>query len=241
MAQQSPQYALITGAGSGIGQATAIAFAQAGIHLLLLGRSIDKLNAVAKVARTHGVTVAVESLDLLQVEQVRDRVAALVATLPSLDIVVNNAGMGHTGNLMDTSLADWQQVLNLNLTSVFQVIQGVLPKLRQQSQSTVINVSSIAGHQVFPGWGPYCVSKFGLMALTKALAAEERCHGVRVVTISPGSVNTPLWDTPTVQADFDRSAMLTPEMVAASILHTALMPASAVVEEIVLMPNAGAF
>jgi NADP-dependent 3-hydroxy acid dehydrogenase YdfG len=232
--------ALITGAGSGIGKATALAFAKAGIDLVLIGRSIDKLNAVATAAQTLGVKVQVHSLDLGAVDQVRDRLATIVQALPRLDIVINNAGMGYTGPLADMPLADWQQVMNLNLTSVFQCVQAVLPKLREQKRGTIINLSSIAGHQTFPDWGAYCVSKFGLMALTKTLAAEERAHGIRVLTISPGSVNTPLWDTETVQADgFDRTAMLTPEIVADSILHAALMPASAVIEDLVLMPNAG--
>jgi NADP-dependent 3-hydroxy acid dehydrogenase YdfG len=246
MTLNTPQYALITGASSGIGKATALAFAQAGFNLVLLGRSADKLAAVAQsVAQAADgispVQVQTATLDLADLDQVRERIAALVNPLPSLDIVVNNAGMGYTGDLIDTPLAAWQQVLDLNLTSVFQVVQGVLPKLRQQSASTIINIASIAGHQAFPNWGAYCVSKFGLVALSKTLAQEERVHGIRVVTISPGSVNTPIWDTPTVQADFDRSAMLTPEIVAQSILHTALLPPQAVVESIVLMPNGGAF
>ncbi len=241
MTQIVNRFALITGAGSGIGQATALAFATAGINLVLLGRSLEKLEGVAQAARLLGVTATVHTIDLLEVAQVRDRVAAIVQSLPRLDIVVNNAGMAYTGVLADMSLEHWQQVINLNLTSVFQCVQAVLPKLRQQSSSTIINVSSIAGHQVFPEWGAYCVSKFGLMALTKALAAEERAHGIRVMTISPGSVNTPLWDTSTVQADFDRGAMLTPEIVAQSILYMALMPTSAVVEDLILTPNAGTF
>jgi NAD(P)-dependent dehydrogenase (short-subunit alcohol dehydrogenase family) len=236
------QYALITGASGGIGTATALAFAQAGFNLVLLGRSSEKLAAVAQaVADVSAVKVQIETLDLADLDQVRDRISAIVEPLPRLDIVINNAGMGYTGDLIDTPLAAWQQVLDLNLTSVFQVVQGVLPKLRQQSFSTIINIASIAGHQAFPNWGAYCVSKFGLVALSKTLAQEERVHGIRVVTVSPGSVNTPIWDTPTVQADFDRSAMLTPEIVAQSILHTALLPPQAVVESIVLMPNGGTF
>jgi NAD(P)-dependent dehydrogenase (short-subunit alcohol dehydrogenase family) len=242
MTLNTQQYALITGASSGIGKATALAFAEAGFNLVLLGRSADKLAAVAQaVAAVSSVKVQTATLDLANLEQVRDRIAAIVNPLPSLDIVVNNAGMGYTGDLIDTPLAAWQQVLDLNLTSVFQVVQGVLPKLRLQPHSTIINIASIAGHQAFPNWGAYCVSKFGLVALSKTLAQEERVHGIRVVTVSPGSVNTPIWDTPTVQADFDRSAMLTPEIVAQSILHTALLPPQAVVESIVLMPNGGTF
>jgi short-subunit dehydrogenase len=113
--------------------------------------------------------------------------------------------------------------------------------MRDRRQGTIVNVVSIAGQQVFPGWGVYCASKFGLMALSKALAAEERANGIRVSAICPGSVNTPLWDTETVQADFDRSAMLTPEIVAETILHTVLLPQQAVIEELILMPNAGTF
>ena len=241
MTSTTQPIALITGASSGIGKATAIAFAQAGIHLGLISRSLPKLEAVADKATQLGVTVKTYALDLSNVNQVRPALATIVAELGRVDILVNNAGMGYTGNLLETSLTDWQRVIDLNLTSVFQCVQGVLPAMRQQHQGLIINVASIAAHQVFPGWGAYCVSKFGLLALAKALAAEERAHGIRVTTISPGSVNTPLWDTDTVQADFDRSAMLTPEIVAQTILQTALLNPAAVVEEIVLMPNAGTF
>ncbi len=235
------QYALITGASSGIGKATALAFAKAGIHLTLVGRNPEKLETVAEQARLSGVTVGVHIVDLSELSQVREKIAAIVAELPKLDIVVNSAGMGYTNGLLETPLADWQRVLDLNITSVLQVIQGVLPKLRSQQQGTIINLSSIAAHQAFPNWGLYCVSKFGLLALTKTLAAEERSYGIRAISLSPGSVNTELWDTDSVDADFDRSAMLTPEVVADSILYAAQMPQGAVIEELVLLPNAGTF
>ncbi|MBD2327674.1 SDR family oxidoreductase [Alkalinema sp. FACHB-956] len=235
------RYALITGASSGIGKATALAFAEAGIHLVLMGRNLAKLEAVAAIARQSGVEVQVYSLDFADLAGIQPQVNTIASSVPRLDIVVNNAGMGYTGLLAETSLKDWQQVIDLNLTSVFQCIQGVLPVLRSQRSGTIINVASVAAHQTFPNWGAYCVSKFGLLALSKTLAAEERTHGIRVVTISPGSVNTELWDTETVEADFDRTAMLTPEVVAQSILHMAQMPSTAVVEELVLMPNAGTF
>ncbi len=235
------RHALITGASSGIGRATALAFAEAGIHLALVSRSQPKLEAVAAIARQSGVTVKTYALDLAVVGQVKDQISAIVADFGAIDLLINNAGMGYTGTLAATPLADWQQVIDLNLTSVFQCIQGVLPAMRAQQQGTIINVASIAGHQAFPNWGAYCVSKFGLMALSKTLAAEERAQGIRVVTISPGSVNTEIWDTATVDADFDRTQMLTPEVVAQAILYAASVPSHAVVEEILLMPNAGTF
>ena len=241
MTSRIERHALITGASSGIGKATALAFAKAGIHLALVSRSETKLEAVADEARQAGVKVKTYPLDLSAVDQVKDQISAIAADFGPIHILVNNAGMGYTGSLMSTSLDDWQRVLDLNLTSVLQCIQGILPGMRDRQQGTIINVASIAGQQVFPDWGAYCVSKFGLLALSKTLAAEERANGIRVSAICPGSVNTPIWDTDTVQADFDRSAMLTPDIVAQVILQTVLLPEQAVVEELTLMSNAGVF
>lgn len=235
----APQYALITGASSGIGKATALAFAKAGINLALVSRSQEKLAAVASAARQTGVEVEVYPLDLAEIDVVQEKIRAITADLGSIDILVNSAGIGYTGALSETPLTDWLQVINLNLTSVFQCILGVLPTMRDRRSGTIINMTSIAGQQPFPNWGAYSVSKAGLIALTKTLAAEERTNGIRVTAICPGAVNTELWDTETVQIKFDRSAMLTPEIVAQSILHTALMPKQAVIEELILMPSAG--
>jgi len=232
-------YALITGASSGIGKATALAFGQTGIPLILVSRSPDRLEATATEVRKTGATVETCALDLAQVDQVKPRLEAIAAQFP-IDILVNNAGMGYTGDLLTTSLDDWQRVMTLNLTSVLLCIQAIVPGMRDRQHGTIINIASIAAHQAFPGWGAYNVSKAGLVALSKTLAAEERPHGIRVVSLSPGAVNTPIWDTDTVKADFDRTKMLTPEIVAQTILHTALLPSQAVVEELTLMPTAGA-
>ena len=176
-----------------------------------------------------------------EVGQVKSQISQLLDQVGPIDILINNAGMGYTGELIDMPLADWQRVLGLNVTSVFECVQAVLPGMRSQQQGTIINIVSIAGQQAFPQWGAYCASKFALMGFTKSLAQEERPHGIRVTAVCPGAVNTPLWDTDTVDADFDRSAMLKPENVAQSILHIVQMPQNAVIEELVLMPNAGTF
>jgi short-subunit dehydrogenase len=232
--------ALITGASSGIGKATALAFAKAGIDVALVSRSQDKLEVVANAALEIGVKAKAYVLDLAKIEEVKAGISAIAADFAPIDILVNNAGMGYTNPLVETPLSDWQRVIDLNLTSVFQCILGILPAMRAQQRGTIINVASIAGQQPFPDWGAYSVSKAGLIALSKTLAAEERNHGIRVVSISPGAVNTSLWDTDTVKADLNRSAMLTPEIVAQSILHTALLPEQAVIESVTLMPSAGA-
>ncbi|WP_017659766.1 SDR family oxidoreductase [Baaleninema simplex] len=233
--------ALITGASSGIGEATAMAFAKAGIHVALLSRSANKLEKVAEAARQEGVEVETLTLDLLELDRVREQVSNLAEKFGGIDILVNNAGMAYTAKLMDTPLHHWRKVLDLNLTSAFECVKGVLPGMRSRGSGIIVNVVSVAGKQAFPIWGAYSASKFGLLGMSQALAAEERENGIRVTAMCPGAVNTPIWETETVDSDFDRSKMLTPEIVAESILHVVGLPDGAVVEELVLMPSGGAF
>ncbi|MBR8826441.1 MAG: SDR family oxidoreductase [Gomphosphaeria aponina SAG 52.96 = DSM 107014] len=231
--------AIITGASSGIGKATALAFAGAGIDVALVARSQTSLEAVATAAQEAGVEAKVFQIDLAKIEAVKTKIEAIAADFGPIDILVNNAGMGYTNLLSDTPIADWQKIIDLNLTSVFQCVLGVLPEMRQRAAGTIINVASMAASMPIPQWGAYGVSKAGLVAFSKVLAAEERANGIRVMTISPGAVNTPIWDTDTVQADLNRAAMLKPETVAELILQIALLSAEAVVDELTIMPSAG--
>ncbi len=237
MSFEQKQRALITGASSGIGKATALAFAKAGVDVALVSRSVDKLAVVAEAVQHTGVNAKAYSVDLACVDQVQEQIQAIAHDFGDIDILVNNAGMGYVASLSQTSLSNWQRVLDLNLTSVFQCIMGILPGMRDRQTGTIINVVSIAGKQAFPNWGAYCASKAGLLALSQTLAQEERPHGIRVTAVCPGAVNTELWDT--VGADFDRSKMLSPEIVAQSIVHTALLPQQAVIDELTLMPSVG--
>jgi NAD(P)-dependent dehydrogenase (short-subunit alcohol dehydrogenase family) len=241
MIAKNSRSVLITGASRGIGRATAIAFAKAGVSSILVGRSATDLHAVADEVQMLGAEAWAFDLDLSDIQKIKPRLLSILAQVGTVDILVNNAGMGYTGDLMDTPLEDWQRVIDLNLTNPFQCIQAVLPQMRSQRRGTIVNVISGAGRQAFPQWGAYCASKFGLMGLTKTLAQEERAHGIRAIALCPGPVNTPLWDTETVQADFDRSLMLTAEDVAEVIVHTALLPQNVVIDELVLMPSAGTF
>ncbi len=237
---QSRQKALITGASSGIGKETALAFAKAGVDLALVGRSQEKLDAVISEVKQYSVSVQSYQIDLAATETVKGNIKDIVSDFDGIDILVNNAGMGYTNPLSETPLEEWEQVLNLNLTSVFQCIQGVLPTMRDRARGTIINIASIAAHSPFPTWGAYSVSKAGIITLSKALSGEEKENGIRVVTITPGAVNTPLWDSDTVQMELNREAMLNPKVVAQTIVQAALLPQQAVIEEMTLMPSAGA-
>jgi len=245
--------ALITGASSGIGEATARAFASAGFEVALVARSRARLTALATELQALGCRAEVFVIDLAEVAQVRARIESVIAAFGEINVLVNGAGMAYTGVLGDMPLEDWQQVMTLNVTSVFQVVQAVLPGMRSLSEGgsgsdseddseggVIVNIASIAAQQSFPEWGAYGVSKSALVALSGAIAAEEADNGIRVVTISPGSVNTEIWDTDTVQADFDRSAMLTADTVAQTILHAALLPPNAVIPHLTITPSQGA-
>lgn len=232
--------AIITGASSGIGKATALAFASSGIDLCLISRSQDKLTEVARQAQEYGVKVKTVSADLSEVSTVRRKIQSIVQEWQGIDILVNNAGIGYTNFLRETSLEDWQTVLNLNLTSVFECVMGVLPSMRTQGKGTIVNVASIAANNAFPEWGAYAVSKSALVTFSQCLAVEERSNGIRVTTISPGAVDSPIWDTDTVKVKLNRSAMLKPETVAQAILHTVLLPQEAVIEQLTITPSVGA-
>lgn len=231
--------AMITGATSGIGKATAIAFAQAGFDLCLISRSPSKLEQVSHLLQEYGGKVETAAIDLAELSTVKNNISAIAQKFGNPEILINNAGMGYTNFFGDTTLEDWQKVLDLNLTSVFQCVMAVLPSMRKEKKGTIVNVASIAAQNAFPQWGIYCISKAALLMFSQCLAQEERANGIRVTTICPGAVDTPIWDTETVQVEMNRSAMLTPETVAQAILNSVLLPQEAVIEQLTITPALG--
>jgi short-subunit dehydrogenase len=233
-------FALITGATKGIGLATARAFAAAGYDLALVARNPAALANLVDELGSTGVQVAVAAVDLADPEAIEASIATLCAPDQAPDVVINNAGAAYTGSLVEMTLDRWQWLMQLNLTSVFQVCRVVVPLMRAAGGGRIINVSSHAANNAFPSWGGYCISKAALASFSRCLAVEERAHGIQVSTLTLGAVNTPLWDSETVHSSFDRRAMLSPEHAAEALLSLAQQPASQVVEDLTLMPAAGA-
>jgi NAD(P)-dependent dehydrogenase (short-subunit alcohol dehydrogenase family) len=231
--------AIVTGASSGIGKEVALRLLKAGTQVSLVSRNPEHILSELPA----GSNAKSYAIDLGDVSQVAIKMQSIVAEMGGVDILINNAGMAYIGELIDMPLPEWQKLLDLNLTSVFQCLQAVLPTMRSQKSGTIINVASIAGKQGFPNWGAYCASKFALLGLTQAIAAEEQPHGIKVMSICPGSVDTPLWDTlgDKVPPSFNRAAMLRPATVADSIMTLINLPADAMINDLVLMPNAGTF
>ncbi|MEY4297302.1 MAG: hypothetical protein RLZZ423_481 [Cyanobacteriota bacterium] len=231
---------LITGASRGIGAAAARLFAAAGHDLLLLARSGPELESLATELRGLGRRVETLCVDLADAAAIAPALADLLGRGLEPGVVINNAGAAYTGSLAAMPLEQWQWLLQLNVTSVFQVCQAVLPGLRQRGGGHIINVSSHAARNAFPDWGAYCATKAALASFSRCLAEEERSHGIRVSTLTLGAVNTPLWDSATVHSSFDRRAMLAPERAAEALMSLAQQPASQIVEDLTLMPAAGA-
>ena len=232
---------LITGASRGIGAAAARRFAGAGHQLLLVSRPGPSLEGLAEELRQGGARVETAGIDLAVAGSIGPAIRDLCGRGMPPSVLINNAGVAYTGPLAAMPLERWQWLLQLNLTSVFEVCQAALPSLRAAGGARIINVSSHAARAAFPDWGAYCVSKAALQSFSRCLAEEERPHGIRVSTLTLGSVNTPLWDSETVDSSFDRRAMLAPEQAADALLYLAQLPADQTVEDLTLMPAAGAF
>ena len=233
--------ALITGASRGIGRRTAERLAAKGWNLLLISRSGDQLEELAQNCRSSGTTVACQSLDLTDPASIAAGVEDLLRQGEPPSVLINNAGAAYTGDLLAMPLERWQWLLQLNLTSVMQVCAAVVPAMRNNGGGLVINISSHAARNAFPQWGAYCVTKAALASFTRCLAEEERSQGIRACTLTLGAVNTPLWDAETVQSDFDRRAMLSVDQAADALVSLVEQPTNQVIEDLTLIPAAGAF
>ncbi len=183
--------AIVTGASSGIGQATAEKFAEAGVKVALVARSSEKLTAVAQTIIQNGGQALLIPADLTKPAEIEKVVANSVAEFGRLDILINAAGIIGSGTVETTTLTDWDQMLNINLRAPFYLMQQAMPYL-VASQGNVVNVSSVTGPRAFPGILAYCASKAGLDHLTRSAALEMAPKGVRINAVNPGVVITNL-------------------------------------------------
>tara|TARA_B100000214_G_C23933788_1_gene612113 strand:+ start:363 stop:1070 length:708 start_codon:yes stop_codon:yes gene_type:complete len=230
---------LITGASRGIGRATAKAFANAGWNLLLTSRSKNDLESLIDEIDNKKIKIFHKSIDLSDSKNISNGISELIKNGLVPSVLINNAGVAWTGDLLSMSIEKWEWLMQMNLTSIFQVCSEVVPLMRRKG-GLVINVSSHASRNSFPQWGAYCVSKAALSSFTKCLAEEERKNLIRACTLTIGSVNSSLWDSETVGMQFDRKSMLSVDQVAYELLHLANQPTSQIIEDLTLMPSSGA-
>ncbi|MFC0559732.1 3-ketoacyl-ACP reductase [Halalkalibacter alkalisediminis] len=184
--------AYVTGAGKGIGRATAVALAKEGVQVGLLARTESDLVEVANEIEAFGVKAAYATADVSSLEQVESAIKELSAKLGPADILINNAGTGKFGSFLELEPEEWKNIIDINLMGVYYVTRSVLPQLIEKKGGDIINISSTAGQKGAPVTSAYSASKFGLLGLTESLALEVRKHNIRVTALTPSTVATEL-------------------------------------------------
>ena len=182
--------ALITGASQGTGRATALLFAQQGYDVVLAARRPDPLEQVAQEVSALGQRALPVPTDVGEAEAVQSLVEQAIAFAGSIDVLVNNAGICLTGPTEDTTLEDWNQILNTNLWGCIHTIQALLPQFLAQGQGAIVNVGSFGGKMPLPYMTAYCTSKYAITGLTDTLRLELRPKGIHVAIVHPGIINS---------------------------------------------------
>ena len=182
---------IITGASSGIGKATAFCFAREKAKLMLVSRNEQALKEIANSARQIGAEVEMFPADITDEQQVKECIDKTMETFGGIDIMVNSAGIITSGTIENTTLAEWDYMMNINLRSIFLLTQLALPSLIER-KGNIVNVSSVTGIRAFPGILAYCVSKAGLDQFTRCVALELAQKGVRINAVNPGVTFTNL-------------------------------------------------
>ena len=228
--------AVITGAGSGVGRATALALAQQGWRVALVGRRREVLERVA--AKIPGALVC--PCDIGDPDAVTAMGARVLAEFGTVEVLVNAAGTNAPQRALEVlSLADYRAMMDTNLNGAYYCVQAFLPQMRARGSGTIVNIVSDAGKAASPKAGPgYVMSKFGMAGLTQAINAEERTRGVRACGIFPGDIDTPILDRRPVPPDAEaRARMMQPEDIAECVLLAINLPSRVIIEEMLVRPR----
>lgn len=239
----SGRTALIVGGGTGIGAACAVALAEAGCRVAISGRREDKLREVAD--RCEGsAKPLVRTADVADRRSIEELIAWADAELGRVDILVNSAGVNTVNRSMaELSPDDWDRLLQINCTGAYNCMRAVLPQMRERQDGVIVNICSIAGLRAgLLGGVAYNASKFAMAALGTTVAQEEKDHGIRITTVYPGEVDTPILEHRPVPVSAEhRAKILQPEDVAAAVLMVVSLPARAHVPDLVIKPTTQAF
>ncbi|MDE0102648.1 MAG: SDR family oxidoreductase [Bryobacterales bacterium] len=232
--------AIVTGAGSGIGEAVADVFAKEGAEVVTIGRTAGKLDAARERAGASADRLHPYPMDVSDSAAVDEMLAWALGRIPQVDILVNNAGTNVPRRGLDElTREDFDRVVSVNLSAPFYLMHAVLPDMRERRDGVLITVSSIAGVRTSVIGGPsYSASKHGVRSLSLAAHLEEGQRGIRSCVICPGEVNTPILERrPVVPPHEARTLMLQPEDVAEAALLVATLHPRACIPELVITPT----
>lgn len=182
---------VVTGAGSGIGQCTALAFAQEGGVVVAADRSVEAAAATVKLIESSGGKAIAVACDVTRASDCEQAVAKALQLTGRLDVLINNAGIGHSGTVLATDEATWNAVMAVNVNGTFLMSKAALPTMIKQGAGAIVNTASIAGIKGLPDRAVYCTAKFAIVGLTRAMALDHVAQGVRVNCVCPGTTDTP--------------------------------------------------
>ncbi|WP_448520236.1 SDR family NAD(P)-dependent oxidoreductase [Rhodoflexus sp.] len=237
---------LITGATSGIGMATARAFARSDFRLVLCGRRQERLDALSAELSAK-TAVHTLNFDVRNAAEVAAKIGSLPDTYQTIDILINNAGNAHgLAAIQDGEIADWDAMIDSNVKGLLYVSKAVIPQMIERQGGHIINIGSLAGQEVYPNGNVYCASKFAVDALTKGMRIDLNQHNIKVTSINPGLVETE-FSLVRFKGDAERAKNvyrgmnpLTAADVADVIFFVATRPAHVNIAELLLLPTAQA-
>jgi NADP-dependent 3-hydroxy acid dehydrogenase YdfG len=237
--------ALITGASSGIGKATALKLAEAGVKVGLAARRSQQLEELAAQIRQAGGEALVLTMDVTDPDSVQTGVELLASTYGSIDIAFNNAGLMPISDVEQLKTLEWQQMLDVNVQGLLNTTAAVLPYMQRQGSGHIVNTSSIAGRKVFPGLSVYCATKHAVTAFSEGLRLEVAPkHNIRVTCIQPGAVESELFEhisdenyRQQMEGLKQQMTFLNAEDIANTVLFALQAPAHVNVAEIFVLPT----
>ncbi|MBE7628953.1 3-ketoacyl-ACP reductase [Tenacibaculum piscium] len=180
--------AIITGGSRGLGKATAIAFAQKGIHVAITGRNEKRLQETVAELKTYNIEATYAIFDVGNYEQVQQGIKEIIATFGTVDILVNNAGIAAFGTFNEMKVSDWSQIIQTNLMGMYYVTKEVLPYLIEKNEGDIINIASTAGLSGNATTSAYSASKFAVIGMSESLMKEVRKNNIRVCTLTPSTI-----------------------------------------------------
>ncbi len=225
--------AVVTGGSSGIGKAIAAKLTALGAEVVIAARNEERLTAAAE--EINALPIRADVTEEADVQRLAEQT---LSRFQRIDILVNNAGASlSSGTVAESEPTRWWDTVRVNLQGVYLCSRAVLPGMIQNRRGDILNILSVASKMAFSGGSAYCSAKAGALMLTQVMAAEARPHGVRVLALLPGAVDTPLWDMQSWSPD--RKEMLTAEQTAETAVFALTLPRQATMEQAILTPAKG--
>jgi NADP-dependent 3-hydroxy acid dehydrogenase YdfG len=229
--------AFITGASKGIGKTTALEAAKAGLDVIITGRNENDLQSLENEIKRCGQKCYNFTADLTDIHQIENLISEVNNLGRKISLLVHSAGVAKVATVKEMKLEDWELNLSANLTAPFILTQKLLPIM--ESGGHIIFINSVSGRQVFPEWSSYCASKYGLKAFADSLRLEIANTGIKVTTIYPAAVDTPMQDA--LPYNWDKSKMLQARDVARAVIYCFSQPNDVQIKELDIENNAGTF